>query len=127
MKTICASPLLIGTLGGAFSVFFSLCAPAQEGQHGVGHAKWHRNFYSTLKRPDGAGPCCSDGDCRPTASQTVGDHYEVKVDGLWLPVPREAIVNVIAPDGGAHVCAPSSEGRAYTRGVVYCVILPPDS
>jgi Tripartite tricarboxylate transporter family receptor len=31
----------------------------------------------------------------------VGDHYEVKVDGEWMPVPKDKINNVVAPDGGA--------------------------
>ena len=50
----------------------------------------------------------------------VGDHYEVKVDGEWMPVPNDKINNVVAPDGGAHVCAPL--GR--NKGVLFCVILP---
>jgi len=29
----------------------------------------------------------------------VGDHYEVKVDGVWTPVPYDKINNVVAPDG----------------------------
>jgi hypothetical protein len=52
----------------------------------------------------------------------VGDHYEVKVDGQWTPVPDDKINNVIAPDGGAHVCAPRQVGR--DKGVLFCVILP---
>jgi hypothetical protein len=31
----------------------------------------------------------------------VGDHYEVKVDGAWTPVPYDKINNVVAPDAGA--------------------------
>ena len=54
----------------------------------------------------------------------VGDHYEVKVDGLWTPVPNDKINNVIAPDGGAHVCAPRQVGQ--NKGVLFCVILPPE-
>jgi hypothetical protein len=29
---------------------------------------------------------------------------------------------VIAPDGGAHVCAPKQEG--VNKGVLFCVVLP---
>jgi hypothetical protein len=54
----------------------------------------------------------------------IGDHYEVKVDGAWMPVPSSKINNVIAPDGGAHVCAPKQEG--VNKGVLFCVVLPPD-
>jgi hypothetical protein len=28
----------------------------------------------------------------------VGDHYEVKVDGAWTPVPYDKINNVVAPE-----------------------------
>jgi hypothetical protein len=98
---------------------------AQEGQYGVGHDTWHHSFYSKLIRKDTKTSCCDLTDCRPTVSRTVGDHYEVKVDGIWLPVPKEAIQNVVAPDGGAHVCAPKQIGA--NRGTIYCVVLPPET
>ena len=52
----------------------------------------------------------------------VDDHYEVKVDGEWMPVPNGKIINVVAPDGGAQVCAPRQVGS--NKGVLFCVILP---
>src|SRR6516225_2899003 len=55
---------------------------------------------------------------------SVGDHYEVKVDGEWTPVPNDRINNVVAPDGGAHVCAPPQKGS--NKGVLFCVVLPPE-
>jgi hypothetical protein len=112
----------ITLLGSAVCVFLSASAAAQEGYYGVGHDKWHQGFYSKLKRNDGQGSCCNLMDCRPTQSRMVGDHYEVKVDGAWTPVPYDKINNVVAPDGGAHVCAPKQVGRS--KGVLFCVILP---
>jgi hypothetical protein len=103
----------IALVGSAVVVFLCANAAAQEGYYGIGHDKWHQGFYSTLKRNDG-GSCCNLMDCRP----------KVKVDGAWMPVPRNKINNVIAPDGGAHVCAPEQEG--VNKGVLFCVILPPD-
>jgi hypothetical protein len=111
----------IALLGSAVSVFLCVIAVAQEGHYGLGHDKWHESFYSTLKRNDG-GSCCNLMDCRPTQSRMVDDHYEVKVDGVWTPVPYDKINNVIAPDGGAHVCAPRQVGP--NKGVIFCVILP---
>jgi hypothetical protein len=58
----------------------------------------------------------------PNQSRMIGDHYEVKVDDEWVPVPNDKINNVVAPDGGAHVCAPRQVGR--NKGVLFCVILP---
>src|SRR6516165_10199251 len=109
-------------LGGWLAVFLFGSATAQEGYHGVDHEKWHQNFYSKLKRNDGQGSCCNLMDCRPTQSRMVGDHYEVKVDGAWTRVPYDKINNVVAPDGGAHVCAPRQVGQ--NKGVIFCVILP---
>ena len=113
---------LVTLLAGAVSVFLCVSAAAQEGYYGVGHDKWHQGFYSKLKRNDGQGSCCNLMDCRPTQSRMVGDHYEVKVDGAWTPVPYDKINNVVAPDGGAHVCAPRQVGQ--NKGVIFCVILP---
>jgi hypothetical protein len=111
-------------LGSAVSVLLCVSAAAQEGHFGMGHDKWHQDFYSKLKRNDGGGPCCSLIDCRPTQSRMIGDHYEVKVDGAWTPVPKDKINNVVAPDGGAHVCAPRQAGA--NKGVLFCVVLPPE-
>src|SRR2546426_7615418 len=92
----------ITLLGGGVSVFLCVSAAAQEGYYGVGHDKWHQGFYSKLKRNDGQGSCCNLMDCRPNQSRMVGDHYEVKVDGAWTPVPYDKINNVVAPDGCAR-------------------------
>ena len=54
------------------SIFLSLHAAAQEGYYGVGHDRWHREFYSKLNRNDGRGTCCNLMDCRPTQSRMVG-------------------------------------------------------
>jgi hypothetical protein len=97
----------------------------EDGHHGVGHETWHEGFYSKLVRKDTNVSCCNLSDCRPTQSRMVNDHYEVKVDGVWLQVPKEAIQNVSAPDGGAHVCAPEQVGAA--KGKIYCVVLPPET
>jgi hypothetical protein len=112
----------IAALGGAFAVFLCESALAQEGYYGADHDNWHQNFYSKLQRNDGHGSCCNLMDCRPTQSRMVGDHYEVKVDGEWVPVSNNTINNVVAPDGGAHVCAPQQIGRS--KRVIFCVILP---
>jgi hypothetical protein len=111
------------------ALLVSTClASAQEGpivsRHGVGHDTWHAQFYSKLVKDDG-GSCCNFNDCRPTLSRSVGDHYEVLVDGEWERVPWDTIRKVVAPDRGAHVCAP--EGM-HDMGwhIIYCVVLPPE-
>src|SRR6266550_7631402 len=81
----------ITLLGSAVSLFLCVNAAAQEGYYGVGHDKWHQGFYSKLKRNDGQGSCCNLMDCRPTQSRMVGDHYEVKVDGVWTGPVAELV------------------------------------
>jgi hypothetical protein len=116
--------LPIATCAAAATVLSTLTF-AQDGHHGAGHDTWHQSFYSKLIRKDTKTSCCDLTDCRPTESRMVDDHYEVKVDGDWLPVPKDAIQNVTAPDGGAHVCAPKQSGR--NKGTIYCVVLPPET
>jgi hypothetical protein len=87
----------ITLLVGALSLFVCVSAVAQEGYYGAGHDNWHQGFYSKLKRNDGKGPCCNLMDCRPTQSRMVGDHYEVKVDGEWLPVPMTRLTTCSRP------------------------------
>jgi hypothetical protein len=36
-------------------------------------------------------------------ARMVGDHYEVKVDGAWTPVPYDRINSVVAPRFGGVV------------------------
>jgi hypothetical protein len=100
-------------------------AVAHEAQHGHGHDRWHAEFYSKLMRPDTKTSCCNLADCSPTTSRAVGEHYEILVEGEWIRVPADKIQNVAAPDAGAHVCAPKQRGGY--KGVLYCVVLPPES
>jgi hypothetical protein len=108
-----------------FFLAFSGGAYAQDGQHGHGHDAWHAQFYAKLLRNDTKTSCCNMSDCRPTMSRMSGDHYEVLVDGEWTPVPQRTIQNITAPDAGAHVCAPKQQGSG--KGVLYCVVLPPET
>ena len=110
-------------------------APAQEhhptdgyqGQHGVGHSHWHAQFYSKLMRKDTKTSCCNLSDCVPTQSRTNGDGYEVLVEGEWTKVPQNVILNITAPDGGAHVCFPKQPNRYHPKGTLFCVVLPPET
>ncbi len=102
----------------------SLPAMAADGGHGVGHDRWHAEFYSKLMRPDTKTSCCNLADCRPTEMRAAGDHYEVKKDGRWIRVPPEKIVKVSPPDGGAHICAPPSNSPVWGPDDVFCIVMP---
>jgi hypothetical protein len=97
------------------------------GRHGDGHNKWHEQFYSKLIRNDTKGSCCNQSDCVPTQSRKSIDGYEVMVEGEWTKVPPEVILNVIAPDSGAHVCFPNQYEYGHPKDTLYCVVLPPET
>jgi hypothetical protein len=103
---------------------FSVPAATQDGYHGRVHDRWHAEFYSKLMRPDTKTSCCNLADCRPTEIRSREDHYEVKKDGRWIRVPTDKIVKVVAPDGGAHICAPPSESTSWDPDYVFCIIMP---
>ncbi len=92
------------SLGGALSALLFLSAGAQEGHHGVGHDKWHRDFYDRLLQKDGSS-CCTHVDCRPTQSRIVGNHYEVKVYGRWVTVRKETRLSTWSRLTVALTCA----------------------
>src|SRR6266545_1626346 len=96
---------------------------AQDGHLGHGHDQWHQSFYNTLQRPDGKGSCCNLTDCRPTSIRTINGRYEIKKDGRWIPLPYAKIIKRLAPDGGAHICAPESSSKAFPADEVFCVVM----
>jgi hypothetical protein len=76
------------------TVLLCLCSSAfaQDGHFGHGHDQWHGDFYQRLVTPETKVSCCNLADCRPTSGRQVGDHYEVKVDGTWVPVLPSKVV-----------------------------------
>lgn len=108
------------------ALLLSTSAFAQDrGEHGAGHDAWHEGFYNTLVTPETKVSCCSLADCRPTSGRAVGDHYEVKIDDVWIPVLPSKVVKRTAPDWGFHVCAPAVFSGKPEH--VYCVVLPPEN
>jgi hypothetical protein len=103
---------------------FAFGSQADEGYHLHNHDRFHESFYKQLIRPDTGNPCCDGRECRPTSGRAVGDHYEVKVNGVWVPVPWNKIVKQIAPDLGYHVCAPAI--LSLQPHQLFCVVLPPE-
>ena len=96
----------------------------QDGRHGHGHAQWHDGFYQKLMVPGTKTSCCNLADCRPTQIRAHGDHYEIMKDGRWIRVDPSKIVKTLAPDGGAHICAPETYGARFDPDYVFCIIMP---
>ena len=95
---------------------------AQSGTHGDGHSE-HHEWYKTLKRPDvkpdmsnGMGSCCNDKDCRPTRGYLHDDgKWRAILNGKWVEVPWDKVLNTKAPDGNSHICANE-------LGIIFCFV-----
>ena len=62
-------------------------------------------WFENLHQPQTGLPCCDISDCHQTESRTVGTHYEAFVEGKWIAVPPETVVDrTDNPTGRAVVC-----------------------
>jgi hypothetical protein len=62
-------------------------------------------WFEQLHQPGTGLPCCNISDCRQTESRIVGSHYEALVEGKWIAVPPETVVDQSDnPTGHAVVC-----------------------
>jgi hypothetical protein len=50
-------------------------------------------WFQRLHQPATSLPCCDIPDCRQTAFRIVDNHYEAVVEGKWLAVPSETVVD----------------------------------
>lgn len=62
-------------------------------------------WFQSLHQPGTGISCCSIADCRPTDYRMTGDHYEAMINGRWVVVPEDKILNrTDNPLGRAVVC-----------------------
>ncbi len=106
--------------------------PTEMGDFGFRHHEFHY-WYQTgerdgtaLKRPLSPTTSCCDDDCRPVNAKMVDGVWFVYIDRDWSRVPDNVIKNnVIAPNGGAHVCASRRyKGAGVAPPTIYCFIPP---
>lgn len=75
-------------------------------------------WFQSLHQPGTGLSCCSISDCRPTEYRMNGDDYETWVEGTWLVVPRDKILQrTDNPTGHAIVCWTPQRGiMCFVRG-----------
>jgi hypothetical protein len=95
---------------------------------GIGVSAWARPpdnadpalapWFQSLRQPGTNMSCCSIADCRETDYRTVGDHYEAFVQGRWLEIPPDKVLNrTDNPTGRAVVCwSPALGIMCFVRG-----------
>jgi hypothetical protein len=77
-------------------------------------------WFESLQAPNGTS-CCTIADCRTTDYRTTGQGYEALVDGRWLTVPPDRVLQHSAnPTGRAVVCYLPSTG-------ILCFVRPSET
>lgn len=74
----------------------SAFARDRDGKYAQADPKMHEWFESLHSQK---GPCCSDADGSVVAdadwrTTPDGKHYQVRLDGQWMDVPDEAVLNI---------------------------------
>lgn len=84
---------------------FVICTPAIAHDNGqfTNVAPAVRTWFHDVKSPNGI-PCCDVADGHPTDYDMKKNRYWVPINGTWMPVPPEAVINNAGnPVGGAIV------------------------
>lgn len=85
-----------------------------------------RNWFKSIRSPHGV-PCCDIGDGHYTTwrqSEFEGHEYDVPIEGVWTPVPNEAIIkNTNNPTNEAIVWY-VNQGGAH-NWYIRCFVLGP--
>lgn len=78
-------------------------------------------WFNSLRSPWTKALCCSMADCRPVDSRINGTHYEALIEGKWLVVPDDRILNRSDnPTGRAVACWTPQAG-------IMCFVRAPES
>lgn len=75
-------------------------------------------WYDGLRVPHSRMSCCSVSDCRTVEYRTRGDHYEAFVEGRWISIPPDKILQrTDNPTGHAVLCwTPALGVMCFVRG-----------
>jgi hypothetical protein len=94
------------------------------------NAQW----FESLQQPGNRLPCCSIADCRPAQARTSPTGDEVLIEGPWLAVPSDRVLQQVGnPLVLAIVCSrrildPDMIGDKDARGIkIFCFVRPPEA
>lgn len=57
--------------------------------------------------------CCDNRDCAPVRADLTPTGWQVWMEGRWVPVPWDAVLEIPSPDGRSHACM--SPGAVFVR------------
>ncbi len=100
---------------GAVCIFALPAAATDQGQYANVPANV-RAWFKAVRSPNGV-PCCDIADGHRTTWRGRSDGgYDAQIDGQWVPVPSEAVVeNAGNPVGEAVVWYTKFNGKAFIR------------
>lgn len=85
----------------ALTLLAFLCGRALAHDNDPANDAW----YASLVSPVTGLSCRNKNDCKPRDHHQTADGYEVLIDGEWLPVPPDVILQRIPnPTGRAVAC-----------------------
>jgi hypothetical protein len=75
-------------------------------------------WFNSLRQPGTGASCCSIADCRPVDYRPTKSGYEVWINGQWMPVPPDKVLEgKDNPIGRAVVCyTPMLGVMCFVRG-----------
>lgn len=77
-------------------------------------------WFKSLAQPDSGVSCCSLADCRPAEYRQGKEGYEVLIEGEWVPVPPEKILQRIDNPTGRPILCRSGK-------TIYCFVRPAET
>jgi hypothetical protein len=102
------------------------------------HTAQSHDWYTGLMTEDGR-MCCNDRDCTPVNHRYTNNVLEVEIEGAWMTVRPNDVLQTSSPDNRAHACyyhstrmnldlrSPQFGHHEKAGNVIRCVILPGSS
>lgn len=64
----------------------------------------NREWFQSLKIPGSQTSCCDLSDCHVVEYDMHGDHYRAFIEGKWIDIPNEKVLNIGNPIGQGIAC-----------------------
>lgn len=97
------------------SIGFALLVAGFSSLHAL--AEDRAAWLKSLRQPVTGMSCCDISDCNRTDAEWRQGQWWAMLNGKWVVVPRETLLDKTSIDGDAYICA----GRT---GTIYCFIPP---
>ena len=120
-RTLAFLGLMLAALAGLVGLLWVLVALSMPGHAHDHHHPELNDWYKSLR--SGHGPCCDGSDLEDGSAAILDDpdvdntsgHYRVRIEGEWIDVDDDAVLNVPNRDGRAIVWLYHIDGHPKVR------------